>query len=121
MHPLIIYLLYKIGNNLKYDYIYTMFVIGIYYSIIMLCNFINVEYKIIKNYPGALAGFICYIGYLIIPLIYINKHYEEIVKKIEIIDKNLEDDHVNIENFEELFKKIHEIILIDLYEKTIEE
>lgn len=193
MHPLIIYLLYKIGNNLKYDYIYTMFVIGIYYSIIMLCNFINVEYKIIKNYPGALAGFFCYIGYLIIPLIYItvnrkknnnnnnniknthidfrinkkilnielfniyidyldmkknifnfndfkktykifyenkikiikniplvnnNKHYEKIVKKIEIIDKNLEDDHFNIDKFEELFKRIHDIILIDLYEKN---
>lgn len=70
MHPLIIYLLHKIKNDIKYDYIITMALIGIVFIIVMI--FINNEY--IVNYSESFSAILCYITYLIIPLIYIIKN-----------------------------------------------
>lgn len=79
VHPLIIYLLYKIKNQIMYDYILTMLIISFNFGVFIILSNININDEknslyilfIIKDYWAPIAGMLNYISYLIIPLIYL--------------------------------------------------
>lgn len=105
MHPLMIYLLHKIKNDIKYDYIITMTLIGAVFIIVMI--FINNEY--IVSYSESSSAILCYITYLIFPLFYI-------IKNENIKAKNNQQ-YIITEKHDNLNFKTH---LINLYNDYIE-
>lgn len=96
MHPINIYLLYKIKNTLMYDYIVTMIIMVLYFIIISDIYVFN--FDIIEKYPGAILGGLCYIEYLIVPFVIKlinNTKYKNMKKEENVIELDLIENKIN--------------------------